>query len=131
MINPFKIVIKFYKFLLPLNFRYFANKKYIDERFYPSDLCQRARVDEFLSWQHNGIRSSCSLYFRFLWAEKYITGQSAAAGKIAKYQAEMERDLQYMEDEWLQDGAKFLNGNVLTAADVFGACELEQISKSY
>ena len=112
-------------------FRYFANKNYIQERFYPEDIFKRARVDEFLQWQHNGIRTSCSLYFRFVWVEKLITGQSAPPEKVAKYRKAMERDLQCMEDEWFKDAnQKYISGgDELTAADLFGACEVEQISK--
>ncbi|XP_037934938.1 glutathione S-transferase theta-3-like [Teleopsis dalmanni] len=106
--------------------RYFSNKNYIAEHFYPKDVQKRARVDEFLQWQHNGIRTSCSLYFRFLWVQDKFFGAPAAPGKVAKYKSEMERDLGVIETVWLKD-TKFINGNELTAADVFGACEVEQI----
>lgn len=39
----------------------------------------------------------------------------------------MEIDLNLIENLWLKD-TKFLAGNNLTAADIFGACEIEQIS---
>ncbi|TMW42019.1 hypothetical protein DOY81_012901 [Sarcophaga bullata] len=87
---------------------------------------QRARVDEFLQWQHTGIRTSCSLYFRFTWAQAKLFGYPASEGKIRKYQKMMEKDLNQMENLWLS-GTKFLVGNEITAADVFGACEIEQI----
>lgn len=92
------------------------------------DLKQRAKLDEFLEWQHTAIRTSCSLYFRFLWVQEKIFGAPASKEKVAKYRKLMEKDLQLMEDLWLKD-TKFLVGNNLTAADVFGACEIEQISK--
>ncbi|XP_073833060.1 glutathione S-transferase theta-3-like [Musca autumnalis] len=106
--------------------RYLVAKEKISAEFYPLDLKQRARVDEFLSWQHNGIRTSCSLYFRFLWVQEKIFGSPASEAKVAKYRKRMEKDLELMENVWLKD-SEFLSGNKLTAADVFGACEIEQI----
>lgn len=108
--------------------RYLVHTSKISIDYYPMDLKQRARVDEFLQWQHTGIRTSCSLYFRFSWVQRKIFGSPASEKKIAKYQKLMEKDLNQMEHLWLS-GTKFLVGNTITAADVFGACEIEQISK--
>ncbi|XP_061390392.1 glutathione S-transferase theta-3-like [Musca vetustissima] len=101
-------------------------KDQISNAFYPIDLHQRARVDEFLSWQHTGIRTSCSLYFRFQWVQEKAFGSPASEAKVAKYRKLMEKDLDLMENLWLKDTG-YLAGNKLTAADVFGACEIEQI----
>ncbi|XP_013102569.1 glutathione S-transferase theta-3 [Stomoxys calcitrans] len=106
--------------------RYLVTKGKILENFYPADFQQRARIDEFLCWQHNGIRTSCSLYFRFLWVQAKVFGAPASDAKVAKYRKFMEADLQLMENQWLQS-SQFLAGNNLSAADVFGACEIEQI----
>ncbi|XP_061389073.1 glutathione S-transferase theta-3-like [Musca vetustissima] len=106
--------------------RYLAAKDQISIAFYPIDLHERARVDEFLSWQHTGIRTSCSLYFRFQWVQEKAFGSPASEAKVAKYRKLMEKDLELMENLWLKD-TEYLAGNKLTAADVFGACEIEQI----
>lgn len=108
--------------------RYLAHTTQISLNFYPMDLKQRAHVDEFLQWQHTGIRTSCSLYFRFTFAQSKLFGYPASEEKIRKYQKMMENDLNQMEHLWLSE-TKFLIGNKITAADVFGACEIEQISK--
>lgn len=42
---------------------YLARKFRTPDHWYPSDLQQRARVDEFLSWQHTGIRMFGSKVF--------------------------------------------------------------------
>lgn len=107
--------------------RYLIESNKISIHFYPMDLKQRAKVDEFLEWQHTTIRTSCSLYFRFLWVQEKLIGTPASAGKVAKYRILMEKDLEIMENIWLKE-SRFLVGNSLTAADVFGACEIEQIS---
>lgn len=108
--------------------RYLVDTGRVSTNFYPVDLQQRARVDEFLEWQHMGIRTSCSLYFRFSWVQPKVFGTPCSEEKIAKYRVAMEKDLQLIETLWL-DNKKFLVGNTITAADVFGACEIEQISE--
>lgn len=48
--------------------------------------------------------------------------------KLTELQNEMENNLKLVENVWLKD-KDFLTGNKLTAADLFGACEIEQTSK--
>ncbi|KAM7350359.1 glutathione S-transferase theta-3-like [Cochliomyia hominivorax] len=106
--------------------RYLVECNKISANFYPTDFKQRAKVDEFLEWQHTAIRSSCSLYFRFYWVQEKLFGMPASKKKVNKYCKLMEKDLELMENLWLKE-TKFLAGNSITAADVFGACEIEQI----
>ncbi|KAI8124076.1 hypothetical protein FF38_00200 [Lucilia cuprina] len=106
--------------------RYLVECNKISLNFYPIDLKLRAQVDEFLEWQHTTIRTSCSLYFRFVWVQEKLLGAPASSDKIAKYRLLMEKDLELMENLWINEN-KFLVGNSITAADVFGACEIEQI----
>lgn len=44
--------------------RYLSSENEIPDHLYPKDIKARARVDEYLEWQHNNIRTYCSLYFR-------------------------------------------------------------------
>lgn len=46
---------------------YLADKGQFDEKLYPKAIEARARVDEFLEWQHLNIRLACSLFFRDAW----------------------------------------------------------------
>lgn len=59
--------------------------------------------------------------------QEKLFGSPASDNKVAKYRKLMEIDLNLIENLWLKD-TKFLAGNNLTAADIFGACEIEQIS---
>lgn len=43
---------------------YLAHKYKVPDHWYPQDLQARARVDEYLAWQHTGLRRSC---LRALW----------------------------------------------------------------
>lgn len=45
--------------------QYLAAKHRTPDRWYPADLQKRARVDEFLSWQHTNIRTHGSKVFWF------------------------------------------------------------------
>lgn len=99
------------------------------ENLYPKDLQKRARVDEFLEWQHLGLRLGCSTYFRNIWLYPMSgLAEVPSVEKMSKLQQEMENNLKSVEKIWLNK-SDFVTGNRLTAADLFGACEIEQLSK--
>lgn len=75
------------------------------------------------------IRYGCAFYFARLWLYPARgLAEKPSAEEAAKYRNEMENNLKLMEKIWLQD-SKFVSGNSLTVADLFGACEIEQTSK--
>lgn len=43
---------------------YLSRKYEVPDHWYPQDLQARARVDEYLAWQHTTLRSSCT---RAMW----------------------------------------------------------------
>lgn len=43
--------------------RYLSKAYPIEEHWYPQDAKQQALVDEFLEWQHIGLRIPCGMYF--------------------------------------------------------------------
>lgn len=43
--------------------RYLARKYDVDDHWYPKDLEGQARVDEFLEWQHIGLRLPLGMFF--------------------------------------------------------------------
>ncbi|XP_053965062.1 glutathione S-transferase theta-1-like [Anastrepha ludens] len=106
--------------------RYLADKHQLGDTFYPKALKQRARVDEFLEWQHLGVRLGCALYFRDMWLLP-ISGSKPkpSAEKAAELCKNMEVQLKILDEIWLKD-TKFVVGNEMTVADLFGACEVEQ-----
>ncbi|XP_011293522.3 glutathione S-transferase theta-3 [Musca domestica] len=106
--------------------RYLSDKGLFSEKLYPKDLKNRSRVDEFLEWHHLSIRYGCAFYFARLWLYPARgLAEKPSAEEAAKYRNEMENNLKLMEKMWLQD-SKFVSGNSLTVADLFGACEIEQ-----
>ncbi|XP_054087638.1 glutathione S-transferase theta-1 isoform X2 [Zeugodacus cucurbitae] len=106
--------------------RYLSAKGKIPEYLYPKYFVEQARVDEFLEWQHITLRVTCSLYFRTIWLEPLISGVRPSNQKIDHLKNHMEGNLDIIENVWLQK-TDFLTGQRLTVADIFAACEIEQI----
>ncbi|XP_039956280.1 glutathione S-transferase theta-3-like [Bactrocera tryoni] len=106
--------------------RYLADKGQFSELLYPKALGQRARVDEFLEWQHLGVRLGCTTYFLDMWLLP-INGikPKPTAEKAATLSRNMESQLKILEEIWLKD-TQFVVANKMTVADLFGACEVEQ-----
>ncbi|XP_073811546.1 glutathione S-transferase theta-3-like [Musca autumnalis] len=106
--------------------RYLADKGLFSEKLYPKDIKNRARVDEFLEWHHLSIRYGCAFYFARVWLfPARGVAEKPSAEETAKLVKEMETQLKALENLWLKD-SKFVSGNSLTVADLFGACEVEQ-----
>ncbi|TMW50315.1 hypothetical protein DOY81_004592 [Sarcophaga bullata] len=106
--------------------RYLADKGLFSAELYPKDLLNRARIDEFLSWHHLTLRAGCGYYFRRAW----LMPLNGLADKPtpehdAKLISKMEDQLELLEKIWLKE-TNFLAGQKLTAADLFGASEIEQ-----
>lgn len=109
-----------------LFFRYLKNSTdLIPDSLYPSELKARARVDEYLEWQHNNTRLTCAMYFQLMWLLPKLFGKESNPKQIAEMKKRMETCLDQIETIWLQD-SKFIAGNSLTVADIFAACEIEQ-----
>ncbi|BFG05192.1 glutathione S-transferase theta-1-like [Drosophila madeirensis] len=106
--------------------RYLSDKGQFSEKLYPKSLEARARVDEFLEWQHLGIRVPCGLFFRSVWL--YPVNGIAPMPKTEKIQKlvkDVETNLEFVERLWLEKD--FLIGDQLTVADIFGASEINQM----
>ncbi|XP_037813929.1 glutathione S-transferase theta-1 [Lucilia sericata] len=106
--------------------RYLADKGLFSPELYPKDLQNRARVDEFLEWQHLTLRAGCGTYFMRCWLLPMngLAHMPSQEG-IYKLIKEMENNIKLVEKIWLKD-ADFVSGKKLTVADLMGACEIEQ-----
>ncbi|EDW47133.1 glutathione S-transferase theta-1 isoform X2 [Drosophila sechellia] len=106
--------------------RYLADKGVFSEQLYPKALEDRARVDEFLEWQHFNVRLVCSLFFRQVWllpAKGLAPAPKPEA--VKKLIKDVESNLGLLERLWLEKD--FLVGDKLTVADIFGASEINQM----
>ncbi|XP_061393129.1 glutathione S-transferase theta-1-like [Musca vetustissima] len=107
--------------------RYLSDKGHIDDQLYCKDLQKRAQIDEFLEWQHLSVRLPCATYFLQVGLYPMMgLAEVPTVEKMTALQKDMETNLKLVENIWLKD-KDFLTGNKMTAADLFGACEIEQI----
>lgn len=120
----------YYFFILFIKFlhSYLDGKKLINNQWYPTDLKQRALVDEYLEWQHLNTRLNCAMYFRTKWLEPILFGKEPKSTTVARFEKGMEEVLNTIENIWLKD-QNFIASNSITVADIFAACEIEQPSK--
>uniref|UniRef100_A0A493TIY8 glutathione transferase n=1 Tax=Anas platyrhynchos platyrhynchos TaxID=8840 RepID=A0A493TIY8_ANAPP len=91
---------------------YLARKFKTPDHWYPSDLQKRARVDEYLSWQHVNIRGKGSKLKQ--WTLKLI-GVTEELNVVLKQ----------FEEKFLQD-KPFIVGNEISLADLVALVELMQ-----
>nr|XP_022913304.1 glutathione S-transferase theta-1-like [Onthophagus taurus] len=105
--------------------RYLQREKGLPEHIYPSTSKEQARVDEFLEWQHNNLRLFCASYFQFKFLLPRTAGIQMDEGIVNLYTTKMEETLDNMEKLWIQNKA-FINGDKISAADIWAICEIEQ-----
>lgn len=102
--------------------RYLAKKLNISGSLYPADFKQRARVDEYLAWTHNNIRGTAAFFIYAKWL-KHTDDQET----IKFLENRLDNVLDEMNDVWLK--TPYLTGDTMSVADIFGVCDIEQISK--
>ncbi|KAM4827691.1 glutathione S-transferase theta-3 [Thomomys bottae] len=104
---------------------YLSRKYKAPDHWYPQDLQARARVDEYLSWQHTALRSSCT---KAMWQKMMFPvflGQTVPPETLTNTLAELDRCLQLLEDKFLRD-QPFLTGAHISVADLVAITELMQ-----
>ncbi|XP_020763043.2 glutathione S-transferase theta-3-like [Odocoileus virginianus] len=102
---------------------YLARKYEAPDHWYPQDLQARARVDEYLSWQHTALRVSCT---RAMWQKMMLPvflGQRVPPETLETTLAALDRCLQLLEDMFLK-GQDFLAGPRISVADLVAITEL-------
>jgi glutathione S-transferase len=102
--------------------RYLCTTNNIPDNWYPKDAEKRARVDEFLSWYHTGIRSACLKVFMSVTFAK----DSNNPASVKENAVALEAVLDQMENNFLQ-GRDYVAGDEISIADLFGHCELYQL----
>ncbi|XP_012513065.1 PREDICTED: glutathione S-transferase theta-1 isoform X1 [Propithecus coquereli] len=102
---------------------YLTRKYEVPDHWYPQDLQARARVDEYLAWQHTTLRRNC---LRALWHKVMLPvflGEPVSPQMLAATLAELDETLQLLEDKFLQNKA-FLAGPGISLADLVAITEL-------
>uniref|UniRef100_A0A182Q6X2 glutathione transferase n=1 Tax=Anopheles farauti TaxID=69004 RepID=A0A182Q6X2_9DIPT len=106
--------------------RYLCREYNVADHWYPHDSRVRARVDEYLEWQHHNTRAVCATYFQYTWLRPRMFGSKVDPKRADQYRAQMETCLDFIENEFLGGGAPFIVGKEISVADLLAVCEIEQ-----
>lgn len=105
---------------------YLVRKFDTPDHWYPADLQTRARVDEYLSWQHTTVRPHCSKIFWYKCMAPLILGEEIEPEKMEAALKELHTILDQLEEKFLQD-KPFIVGNEISLADLMAIMELMQV----
>ncbi|XP_014262384.1 glutathione S-transferase theta-1-like [Cimex lectularius] len=105
--------------------RYLSKRYNVDDHWYPNDVKEQAKVDEYLEWQHLGTRFACGMYFRIMWLTPMATKVAPNSKLAEKHKELMVNTCNTVQDVWLGD-KKYICGDKISIADLLAVSELEQ-----
>ncbi|XP_050435631.1 glutathione S-transferase theta-1-like [Adelges cooleyi] len=105
--------------------RYLCRTHNVANHWYPKDLKQQARVDEYLEWQHLNTRAHCALYVFQKIFVPIITQKPPNETELTKLEKNVTTTLNLLNNVWLKD-KQYLCGNEISIADILAICEIEQ-----
>ncbi|CAD7090269.1 unnamed protein product [Hermetia illucens] len=106
-------------------FRYLVREKIVPEHWYPHKGALRARIDEYMEWQHGNMRACCTDYFRQKWLQPKLTNTEPNPEQVAQSEARLNKCLAEFEQHWLK-GEKYMITSNITIADLLAICEIDQ-----
>ncbi|XP_029296507.1 glutathione S-transferase theta-1b [Cottoperca gobio] len=104
---------------------YLAEKFKTPDFWYPADLQQRARVNEYLSWQHLAIRLHAAKMFWLLIMIPKVMGVDVPQDKMDAALEDLNGSLKLLEEKFIQD-RPFIAGDHITLADLVAIVEVMQ-----
>ena len=104
--------------------KYLADK--FDSPLYPKDLQQRARVNEMMDWFNTGFYRDYGygVVYPQIYPHHKRPTDEVQKGTIEWGKNLTKKWLKVLNDIWLGKGKKFLTGDQITIADIFGAALL-------
>uniref|UniRef100_A0A1A8QTN4 glutathione transferase n=1 Tax=Nothobranchius pienaari TaxID=704102 RepID=A0A1A8QTN4_9TELE len=104
---------------------YLAEKFETPDFWYPTDIRQRARVNEYLSWQHQGIRTHGSKVFWLRVMIPMVMGVEVPKEKMDAALEDLNSSLKLIEEKFLDD-RPFIAGDQVSLADIVAIVEIMQ-----
>ncbi|XP_061586620.1 glutathione S-transferase theta-1a [Cololabis saira] len=105
--------------------KYLVQKSSLADHWFPADLQQRARVNEYLSWQHMNLRAHCSKVFLLRALFPFVMGSEPTKERMDIALEDMKKSIDLLEEKFLQN-KPFILGNKISLADVVAVVELMQ-----
>ncbi|XP_070820501.1 glutathione S-transferase theta-1a [Chaetodon trifascialis] len=97
----------------------------VADHWYPADLQQRARVNEYLSWQHMNLRAHGSKVFLLRAMFPVIIGSEVPKEKMDAAIEDLNQSLDLLEGKFLQN-KPFIIGDKISLADLVAIVEIMQ-----
>lgn len=97
----------------------------VADHWYPADLQQRARVNEYLSWQHMNLRAQGSKVFLLRALFPIIMDSEVPKEKMDAAVEDLNQSLKMLEEKFLQD-KPFIIGEKISLADLVAIVEIIQ-----
>lgn len=104
---------------------YLAAKFETPDHWFPKDLQKRARVNEYLSWQHMGIRMHGSKMFWMKLMAPVVFKIEVPEDKMAAALEELNSSLDTIENVFIKEGG-FIGGDQISVADLVAIVEIMQ-----
>lgn len=104
---------------------YLAEKFKTPDFWYPADFQQRARINEYLSWQHMAIRMHGSKMFWLRVLIPKVMGVDVPQDKLDAALEDLNSSLKLLEDKFIQD-RPFIAGEHISLADLVAIVEVMQ-----
>ncbi|XP_068098631.1 glutathione S-transferase theta-3-like [Hyperolius riggenbachi] len=104
---------------------YMANKFKTPDHWYPCDLQKRARIDEYLAWQHTNTRPQSAKLFWIVFMTPYLLGHKAKPEQLDAAMAEFNTTMTTLEEYFIKD-KPFIAGDKISIADIVAIVEIMQ-----
>lgn len=106
--------------------KYLVQKYSVADHWFPADLQQRARANEYLSWQHMNLRAHCSKVFLLKALFPIVMDSEVPKETMDAALENLKQSLNLLEEKFLQN-KPFILGDKISVADVVAAVEMMQL----
>ncbi len=106
--------------------KYIASKYKVADNWYPGDLLTQARINEYIDWQHTGLRKAGVDIFVGLIFTPMGTGKPVDEEKLNTDYETLDKTLGVMQKKFLGD-KQFLCADKISIADIMAISELTQV----